>query len=166
MQAKILPAPIPADSEIQRRLPGADFHDCYTLPLGDARSPLELYLHMLPRIPRWASMLMTLRNKIVARLGLKDLGHFADFDPTKPLEDYRVGDRVGIFSIVYLSEREIILGDNDKHLNVQLSLYRPPGSDRLSNATVVHIHNWLGRVYMLFVTPVHKVIVPAVLRRI
>lgn len=165
MQAKILPAPIPADSEIQRRLPGADFHDCYTLPLSDTRSPLELYLHMLPRIPRWVNLMMSLRNAIVARLGLKNLGHFADFDPDKAPADYRVGDRVGIFSIVYLSEREIILGDNDKHLNVQLSLHRPPGGAQLSNATVVHIHNWLGRLYMFFVIPMHKLIVPAVLRR-
>ncbi|HEY8706862.1 MAG TPA: DUF2867 domain-containing protein [Burkholderiaceae bacterium] len=32
-------------------------------------------------------------------------------------------------------------------------------------STVVHIHNLLGRVYMLFVAPVHRLIVPAVLGR-
>jgi hypothetical protein len=30
---------------------------------------------------------------------------------------------------------------------------------------VVHIHNLLGRVYMRFVVPFHKVIVPAILVR-
>jgi hypothetical protein len=33
-------------------------------------------------------------------------------------------------------------------------------------STVVHIHNALGRLYMLFVKPAHCVIAPAVLARI
>ncbi|WP_256079252.1 DUF2867 domain-containing protein [Massilia sp. YIM B04103] len=166
MQARIVPAPIPADSEIKRRLPGADFQDCYTVPLADMRPPLELYLHMLPRMPRWVSLMMALRNKVVGYMGLKNLGDFTHFDASRPLTEYRVGDQVGIFSIVYLSEREIILGDDDKHLNVQLSLHRPEGSDTLSASTIVHIHNRLGHLYMFFVTPMHKLIVPAVLRRV
>ncbi|WP_419723785.1 DUF2867 domain-containing protein [Vibrio sinaloensis] len=30
--------------------------------------------------------------------------------------------------------------------------------------TVVHIKNWLGRVYMLPVAPMHKIIVPSSLK--
>jgi len=33
-------------------------------------------------------------------------------------------------------------------------------------STVVHVKNLLGRVYMLFVTPLHKCIVPAILAKI
>ncbi|KAI5936240.1 Phosphatidylinositol 4-phosphate 5-kinase type-1 gamma [Manis javanica] len=45
----------------------------------------------------------------------------------------------------------------------------PPGPEGLSSATftvamstVVHVHNALGRIYMLGVTPAHRVIAPAV----
>jgi len=85
----------------------------------------------------------------------------------KPLEAYAIGDRIGIFTLVYLAQDEVIMGDNDKHLNVQVSIYRqhtPQGCD-LTVTTVVHNHNWLGRLYMVFVAPAHKVIVRAMLRR-
>lgn len=31
--------------------------------------------------------------------------------------------------------------------------------------TVVHVHNWLGRLYMLPVAPLHKIIVKTMLKR-
>jgi len=37
--------------------------------------------------------------------------------------------------------------------------------ESVAATTVVHIHNLLGRVYMLFVVPIHKLVVPAVLVR-
>lgn len=58
--------------------------------------------------------------------------------------------------------------DDDKHLIVQLSVLKQTHDDthdKLTLSTVVHIHNTLGRVYMVFVGPAHKVIAPAVLRR-
>jgi hypothetical protein len=38
------------------------------------------------------------------------------------------------------------------------------GRLQLVVSTVVHEHNWLGWVYMLFVGPAHKVIAPATVR--
>ncbi|MYN06281.1 DUF2867 domain-containing protein [Pseudoduganella aquatica] len=77
-----------------------------------------------------------------------------------------MGDRVGIFSILYLSDDEVILGDADKHLKVCVSVRKlSEARSAVAVSTVVHIHNLLGRVYMLFVAPVHKLIVPAVLVR-
>ena len=62
------------------------------------------------------------------------------------------------------------MGDRDKHLDVVLSVYKHPldqgGVQSVSVTTVVHIHNLLGRIYMLPITPLHKLIAPAVLNRI
>ncbi len=162
-------ASIPAGSEISRRLAGAHFHDCFELPVPPGGpSALALYLDLLSRTPHWVNTLMAVRNRVVARLGLKNLGALGQVDPDKPAQAYRVGDRVGIFSLLYLSDDEVILGDSDKHLDVQVSVCRHAegGRPRVAATTVVWIHNTLGRLYMGAVVPVHKLIVPAMLRRL
>lgn len=159
----ILATAVPPHAEIARHLRGADFHDCYETAIAPTPlSALELYLKVVAGTPRWVNAMMTLRNRIVRLVGLKNLGALGDTDGAKPASAYRVGDRVGIFSIVYLSEQEVILGDSDKHLNVEVSVCKLPG--KVAVSTVVHTHNALGRIYMLFVAPAHRRIVPATLR--
>lgn len=154
---------IPPDSAIAQRLPGADFHDCYTLEGAPTElSALALYLKVAAATPRWVNAMMALRNRVVQLAGLKNLGLLSDIDPAKPASAYRVGDRVGIFSILHLSEQEVILGDSDKHLQVELSFCKR--RQQLAVSTVVHTRNALGRIYMLFVAPAHRRIVPATLR--
>ena len=111
---------------------------------------------------------MTLRNKIVARLGLKDMGPLRGIDPRKPSGAYRIGDQAGIFKILELHEREVILGETDKHLDVMISVTKQdmPGCTVASVSTVVHVHNVMGRLYMLFVTPAHRIIAPATVSRL
>jgi hypothetical protein len=111
---------------------------------------------------------MTLRNRVVVQLGLKDLGHLDAFNPHKPLDKYQPGDRIGIFTLLDNQPDEVVLGDSDRHLDVALSVHRgrdpKSGHVVLTVSTVVHIHNMLGRLYMLPVAPVHKLIVPSVMR--
>ncbi len=169
MTRLVRPALIPPDSEIHRRLPGAYFFDSYegALPPEDAAlSALALSLRTFGKSPAWVDFLMRVRNRVVTWFGLKDLGTLDARDFAKPLDVYQVGDRVGIFTLRYLSEEEVILGDADKHLDVLVSVCkRPrPGAVALSVSTVVHVHNGLGRLYMLFVGPAHKLIAPATLR--
>jgi hypothetical protein len=165
MTASISATAVPPQSEIAKRLPGADFHDCYETAIGPTdESALALYLRVAATTPAWVNTLMALRNRIVRFVGLKNLGHLGDFKAGKTAGDYRVGDRVGIFSIRYLSEQEVILGDSDKHLNVEVSVCKL--QDRVAVSTVVHTHNMLGRFYMLFVAPIHRRIVPATLRQL
>lgn len=166
---KPVSARVPRGSEIGRRLDGAHFHDCYAVPLhDDGRSALEFYLAVVARTPAWVNRLMALRNQAVGLFGLKNLGHLGAVDKRKPSSAYRVGDRVGIFTILYLTDEEVILGDSDAHLDVQVSVHKSTDErgGSLAVSTVVHIHNTLGRIYMLFVAPVHKRIVPAMLRTV
>jgi hypothetical protein len=45
--------------------------------------------------------------------------------------------------------------------DVQVSIYRDIEEPNLiSMSTVVNVHNVFGKVYMLFVKPMHKIIVP------
>lgn len=167
MKSKVSSCDIPASSEIARSLNGAHFHDCYQLPMeSNALSALEIYLNIVKKTPAWVNAMMALRNRVVSVFGLKNLGHLGEVRD-KPVNTYRVGDRVGMFSLHYLSENEIILGDSDKHLDVCVSVCKQTSDGQLSVtlSTVVHIHNTLGRVYMFFVAPVHKLIAPAVSAR-
>lgn len=155
---------VPPHAEIAHHLRGADFHDCYTIDLAPtALTALELYLRVVATTPGWVNAAMTLRNRIVQLVGLKNLGLLNDIDAGKPAGDYKIGDRVGIFTIRHISDQEVILGDADKHLDVHLSVCKLQGKVAIS--TVVHTKNALGRLYMLFVAPAHRRIVPATLRK-
>ena len=171
MKPRAILSEVPPGSAINALLPGAYFHDCYVISVPDTTpAALNYFLTALANTPPWVNSLMALRNKIVRFVGLKDLGGLGELSPSKPASAYAPGDRVGIFTLISNSPNEALLGDRDKHLDVMLSVYRhpdgPDGLPSVSVTTVVHTHNLLGRIYMLPVTPLHRLIAPAVLRRI
>lgn len=161
-------AAVPEGSRIRGEVAHSYFHDAFemSLPATD-KTALELYLSIVDGTPRWVDFLMASRNRIVAFLGLKNLGLLGGVDRNKGAASYRAGDRVGIFSILSLSDQEVVLGDTDKHLRAQISVYKEEGAPgKLIVSTVVHVNNFLGRAYLFFVVPVHKIIVPAMLGRV
>jgi len=171
MKPRAILSDVPPKSAINTRLAGAFFYDCYVISIPDTTpAALDYFLTALANTPPWVNSLMALRNKIVRFVGLKDLGGLGDLNTSKPASAYAPRDRVGIFTLISNSPNEALLGDHDKHLNVVLSIYKHPpeqnGAQSISVTTVVHIHNLLGRIYMLPVTPLHKLIAPAVLNRI
>ncbi|GAB2845438.1 hypothetical protein GCM10027277_11940 [Pseudoduganella ginsengisoli] len=129
---------------------------------------MEMYLDAVRQTPGWVNALMSLRNSVVALVGLKNLGSLNGLRAGKAAADYRPGDRAGIFKVLRVSDDEVVLGDDDRHLRVQVSVckVRHEGQDAVAVSTVVHLHGLLGRIYMLPVAPMHKLIVPAVLRRL
>lgn len=151
----------PTFSALHSSLPSAYFHDCYAITLpSDSRTPLELYLDLVSRTPGWIDFLMNLRNKFVAQLGLKSVGALSGIDRNKPAHAYGIGDQAGIFKLLEVHENEVILGETDKHLNVKISVARKKEAGRTVAyvSTVVHVHNAMGRMYMFFITPAHRVI--------
>lgn len=169
MVSKVTASDVPAASAINSRLVGASYCDCYAITVpNDGQSALGYFLTAVSKTPAWVNSLMTLRNKTVSLFGLKDLGGMGDFNSAKPDTDYLPGDRVGIFTLISNTPDEVLLGDSDKHLDVVLSIYKTNQDSDCSIVvtTVVHTHNLLGKAYMLPVTPLHKIIAPAVLARV
>lgn len=113
---------------------------------------------------------MALRNRAVALFGLKNLGGLSGLSRDKPVSAYQAGDRVGIFTLFENTFDEVLLGDKDKHLNVVVSVHRQPAPTSacviVTVTTVVHVKNMLGRMYMLPVKPMHRLIAPAVLKAV
>ena len=67
------------------------------------------------------------------------------------------------------TENEVILGEDDKHLNFRVSLILNPKGKKTENkdlivSTTVEFNNWFGRLYFLPVRPFHKLIVPTILK--
>lgn len=159
----------PAGSRIARLIPGAYFHDAWSVQAGDpALSALGQFRKALARTPAWINACMSLRNRAVRLLGLKDLGALDTVSLSRPEAAYAPGERIGIFTVFENSFDEALLGDRDRHLDVTLSVHRAPrGADVLVTVTtVVHVHRLLGRAYMLPVRPMHRLIAPAVLRAV
>lgn len=159
---------VPMGSEISKHLAGAHLFDAFEVSTdGSNRSALEIYIDVMAKTPDWINGLMAARNRVVALFGLKNLGHLDDLDTDMKPASYRVGDRVGIFSILFLTEREVILAETDKHLDAKVSLCKTVEGHGNSAVmtTVIHVHNLLGRAYILFVWPLHKLIVPSLLAR-
>jgi hypothetical protein len=167
MKAKVNKIDIPIDSEISKNLGGAHYFDSHQVPTEyNGRSSLQIWLDHISKTPGWINLLMAARNKIVSTLGLKDLGQLGAIDIHKPTQNYRIGDRIGIFTLLSITDKEVILGDSDKHLDVKISVYKDNNiNESIVISTVVHNHNIVGKIYMLFVTPVHKLIVPYMLSR-
>jgi hypothetical protein len=159
---------VPPASDIAKQLQGAYYFDSYEMPLEHAgRSALEIYLGVISKTPAWVNVLMAIRNRVVLLFGLKNLGHLGDLVRNKTASDYRIGDRIGIFTLLSNTDNEVIMGDADKHLEVKVSIFKlvQNGKESVASTTVVHTHKLLGRAYMLFVAPVHKLVVPAILVR-
>ena len=156
---------IPIESELYGYAQGAYFADSFSRQIPyQGQTALDIYLEIAKHTPAWVSLLMAMRNRIVSMLGLKHLGRLQD--AAANTSNPEPGERLGIFTLVSNNEHEIVLEDSDKHLDVRVSfLLDVKGDDVTVHATtVVHVHNLFGRAYMLFVAPVHKLIVPSSLK--
>ncbi|WP_291883241.1 DUF2867 domain-containing protein [Chryseobacterium sp.] len=120
--------------------------------------------------PKWGKKMFAFRNKVVKLFGLKTGG---ETDAVKETDNFtcEVGERVGLFKIFSKTSNEIVIGEDDKHLDFRVSLLfdkNRSGKDEnsLMISTAVKFHNWLGVLYFLPVRPFHKLIVPAMLKNI
>jgi hypothetical protein len=128
---KVTETTVPDDSALQPWLAGADFYDAYQAPLTTATlSPTEIFLRASRTTPRWVEDLMAIRNRIVRLFGLKDVG--AMKTEPRSADSYQVGDRLGIFSIFGKTENELLLGIDDSHLDVRVSVLKIPAQRHTS----------------------------------
>lgn len=156
---------LPPSSSVSALYARTDLADAFAirLPAGASSDPETLARFIFAQQPRWVGRLMGLRDLLVARLGLKTATQLQD--------PARAGHHahVGIFRIYETRSHEIVLGDDDKHLDFRLSVLHEPlpgaGACRVVLSTVVHCHNRLGRLYILLIAPFHRAIVQATLRR-
>lgn len=157
---------LPAESEVTRLYETTNLADAYAveLPFGSSTSPEQLANFIFSKQAPWVQRLMKVRDLLVAGFGLKTSAQLASVEPGSKVR------RIGIFRIYSTSRHEIVLGEDDRHLDFRLSVLcaassSPVGSHRLTLSTVVHCHNRLGRLYIFLIAPFHRAVVRSSLRR-
>ena len=161
----VRPVALPSASSVTAFYASTDLADAFAvgLPAGASADPETLARFIFAQQPRWVGGLMGLRDLLVAAFGLKTATQLQD--------PARAGHhpRVGIFRIYETHPHEIVLGEDDKHLDFRLSVLHETlaaaGAAQVVLSTVVHCHNRLGRLYIVLIAPFHRLIVRALLRR-
>jgi hypothetical protein len=121
--------------------------------------------------PKWIDSLLIVRNKIVGIFGLKTSGQLPDAQQQLNSYKFEVGEQLNIFKLFERTENELILGENDKHLNFRVSLLLEKlgngiNERKLSLTTTVKYNNLFGRIYFLPVKPIHNIIVKISIKEI
>jgi Protein of unknown function (DUF2867) len=135
-----------------------DYEDSFSVSCPAGISSTDVLLAFFNSTPKIVKILMSLRNGIVSVLGLKTGRPVSRLDAS----NIRTGDRVGIFEMGSITRQSAVVGADDSHLDFRVLL----DIDRsmLSCKTQVKFNNALGKVYFLFVKPIHRLIVPLMLR--
>lgn len=136
-------------------LKNADWADRWTAEIeGRGLTAARAAELVFARPPSWVRWLMALRNAAVRPFGLKNAGHMEG--------------RTGGFPVVYECPERIVLGFDDRHLDFRIvfDIASPGQRQRVSVTTLVNRHNVLGRIYIAFVTPFHRLIVRTMLARL
>ena len=96
--------------------------------------------------------LMGIRDSVVGIFGLKTGKEILKGQTTN-------------FPIIEQLENEIVMGENDKHLDFRTSVSVDRENSFIYLTTIVHFNNLFGRLYFLPVKPFHKIIVKSSLKR-
>lgn len=165
---------LPRESVLNKPGETYDYIDIFEKDFSDPGKSIDttkVALLFFTSSPSWVDKLFSLRNRIMSVFGLKTSGQIKDRE--QALKNFRceTGEKLGLFNVFYKSENEVILGEDDKHLNFRVSLLiRPsnitPEKRQLTITTAVTFNNWFGKVYFLPVRPFHRVIVPAMMKAI
>ncbi|RPI74941.1 MAG: DUF2867 domain-containing protein, partial [Desulfobacteraceae bacterium] len=115
---KINKIAIPEDSLIHGTLNQIHYADCYSVDFQNERviTVEEVARMFFKSIPDWVLFLLDLRNWAVKWFGLKsenarEVLARLDSDPIEP------GKPFGIFQVINKNANEILMGDEDKHLD-------------------------------------------------
>lgn len=158
-------ARIPADTSFlaAAALARVDYGDAFSAALVERNLSVDaIVMRMFGRAPAWMRLLMGIRDAVVGAFGLKTMPHYA-----RVPERLDPGVRFGLFRITERGPDEIVLGEDDRHLDFRVSVRvrRDIPAPVVDVATFVHFHNPWGRAYFAVVKPFHRSVVRAILRR-
>lgn len=163
---------LPDKSILKKNEKQYDYIDSYQSEFIDNNnniSPTAIGKAFFSGGPKWVEKLFAVRNKIVGLLGLKTSENITDRQ--KQLDNFKCepGEKIGLFKVFSKTNYEVVLGEDDKHLNFRVSLLLDQLANETNKKTViitttVQFNNWFGRLYFLPVRPFHKIIVPKMLK--
>ena len=170
----ILKSEIPKNSLLRTNNINYDYIDSFQGNFSDKFQKVgitEIGKSFFTSGPKWIDKLFAFRNKLASLFGLKTSGKIAD--KQKIIDNFTCekGEQLGLFKVFEKTSDEIILGEDDKHLNFRVSLFIDKQNENKTDknliiSTTVKFNNWFGRLFFLPVRPFHKLIVPTMLKGI
>ncbi|MEP3046480.1 MAG: DUF2867 domain-containing protein [Roseibium sp.] len=160
---------LPSDSCLNGYVSPSDYMDTFSVSLVGREDLVTVDIRkladqMLMADINWLNALLSLRDRVVKPLGLKTTADLRQDQKPVPLNVRQPGDRVGFFKIYELHANEILLGEDDRHQDFRLSVYRESGPvPRLYASTCCKRHNLFGHAYLALILPFHKQIAKTVL---
>jgi Protein of unknown function (DUF2867) len=157
--------PLPLESGIASLFAGSDLADSFaiTLPPAGTRDILTLSRCLFGHPAPWISILLFLRDGGMRLFGVKTSRQL------RSTLRQANQDRIDFFRVHAVTENEVIIGEDDKHLDFRASVLlrrrEADSQDELVATTVVHCHNLLGRIYLAVILPFHRLIVRSNLNR-
>lgn len=160
--------PLPAGALVAGAFDRCDYADAYRIRLdGNLRPDLDAVTRAaFGSAPAWVVVLLRLRNWLGALVGLKT-GPRARvlLSAHAPL---RPGDRLGLFKVFERRDDEILMGEDDWHLDFRVSvlLQHDGEANWVVVSTIVRFSHWFGRAYYplalwLCTLPMAILLVPA-----
>lgn len=157
---KVLSFPQPPSSSIVLNgFVGFHYVDCFAVEYRGQES-VDVIATRMFSTPSWADSLMVVRDKLVGCLGLKT----DDKSQHHVAERYEVGEKAVMFTVIARNEMEIVMAEDDKHLNFRTSMLLHQG--KIYSITVVRYNNFFGRFYFFFVKPFHAMIIKSGLAKL
>ncbi len=171
---KAIKTALPENSILYHNRQQYDFVDSFEGALKDDThqfTAVDVAKAFFSSSPKWIEKLFSFRNKLVAVFGLKTSGKITD--RAQQLKNFKCekGESLGLFIVFDKTDNEVVLGEDDKHLNFRVSLHlsgagSPLQKRTLTISTTVKFNNWFGRLYFMPVRPFHALIVPTMLKAI
>jgi hypothetical protein len=131
----------PPESVVAGWYENASLLDSYSIDLSSSKpySMRVLATQTVGDPPAWIKVLVTVRDTMVMPFGVKTSGEVR--------ASRADNERVDFFPVQWESNDEIVLGEDDRHLDFRLSLLRrnSPTGTQLIATTVAHSHEHKGR---------------------
>lgn len=158
MTSRFVEGPIPVESSLARSdLEFAWFSDSYQADLTKPTiSVADLFEAVFGHHPRWIKALLILRNRIARGAGLAVASDAAIWNFERRAY-YEAGDAIGPWPIFHLSERELIAGRDNAHLDFRVSVLKLEAPiPAVAVSTICNVHNRFGKLYLFFIVPFHR----------
>ncbi len=151
----------PPESVVAGWYENASLLDSYSTDLNSPEqdSMRVLAARTVGNPPPWIKALVAMRDAMMTPFGVKTSGEVR--------ASRADNQRVDFFPVQWEGDDEIVLGEDDRHLDFRLSLLRrnAPAGTQLIATTVVHAHNAFGLTYLNLIRPFHHLVVRTSLAR-
>jgi hypothetical protein len=158
-QATVIECEVPVASTLDRhQVADAYFKDAYRAPLRNPNAGvIALFAAVFAHHPLWIKGLLLARNAVASRFGLVVPKPSDILNPVIK-ETYQAGEKIGPWPLFFISETELIAGQDNGHLDFRLSVLRQKhGADsEVVVSTICNTHNRWGKIYLFFIVPFHK----------